>query len=237
VHDQTQTRHTTKNHILNALPDEEYNRLHRHLEPVQLTLGQVLHKPEEPITHVYFMNDAMCSILATTLNGQCAEVGVIGREGVVGVDVFMGVEAPLNEFIIQNADGALRIKTEVIKKEFKSGGVLQDLLLRYIHAFMAQISQTALCNRLHPVEQRLARWLLMSHDRAKGGELTLTQDFLSLMLGVNRPTVSTSAAILQGGGFIKYSRGKITITDREGLEDFSCDCYEVVKKEYDWLDT
>ncbi len=147
----------------------------------------------------------------------------------------MGVDSTSNQNIIQLPGEALRIKTETIREEFKRGGAFHDLALLYVHALMMQISQTALCNRLHSVEQRLARWLLMCHDRAKGDVLTLTQEFLSYMLGVNRPTVSTAAAILQGGGFIKYSRGKITITDREGLEDFACDCYEVVKPEYDDL--
>jgi CRP-like cAMP-binding protein len=235
MHDQTPSRHTTKNHILNALPDEDYHRLHQHLEEVQLTLGQVLYRPDELIKYVYFPDDSMNSVVATTPDGQCAEVGVIGREGICGVDVLMGVDSTSNENIIQIPDGALRIKTETIRAEFKRGGAFQDLALLYIHALMMQISQTALCNRLHSLEQRLARWLLMSHDRAKGDELTLTQEFLSIMLGVNRPTVSNAAVLLQGGGFIKYSRGRITISDREGLEDFACDCYDVVKPEYDRL--
>lgn len=235
MHDQKQPRHSTKNIILNALPDEDYQRLHPHLEPVQLKLGQVLYRPEEPIAHVYFPDNAMSSVIATTADGQSAEVGVIGREGIVGVDVLMQVDSSPNEQMIQFPDGGLRIKTEAIREEFKRGGAFHDLSLKYIHALMMQISQTALCNRLHSVEQRLARWLLMCHDRAKGDELTLTQEFLSIMLGVNRPTVTNSAVLLQGGGFIKYSRGKITILDREGLEDFTCDCYEVVKPEYDRL--
>jgi CRP-like cAMP-binding protein len=226
---------STKNQILNALPKEDYARLEPHLEEVKLTLGQVLYHAEEPIKYVYFPNHAMASVIATTSEGECAEVGVIGREGVVGIDVLMGVDSTINECIIQLPDGALRIKTDIIRKEFKAGGALHDILLRYMHALMMQISQTALCNRLHSIEQRLARWLLMCHDRAKGDELTLTQEFLSIMLGVNRPTVTTSALVLQGGGFIKYSRGKITVIDRDGLEDFACDCYNVVKPEYDRL--
>lgn len=233
--EQNQSRHSTKNQILLALPDEDYQRLHPYLEPVELKLGQILYRPEEPISYVYFPNNAMASIIATTPDGQAAEVGVVGREGISGVDVLMGVDSTPNEAMIQLPDGALRIKTETIREEFKRGGAFQNLSLKYIHALMMQISQTALCNRLHNVEQRLARWLLMCHDRAKGDELTLTQEFLSIMLGVNRPTVTNAAVLLQGGGFIKYSRGKITILDREGLEDFACDCYEVVKPEYDRL--
>jgi CRP-like cAMP-binding protein len=195
----------------------------------------VLYRADEPIKHVYFTDNAMVSVLATTPDGQSAEVGVIGREGIVGVDVLLGVDSTSNENMVQLPDGALRIKTEVIREVFKRGGAFHDLSLRYIHALMMQISQTALCNRLHSVEQRLSRWLLMCHDRGKDDELTLTQEFLSLMLGVNRPTVTTSAVVLQGGGFIKYTRGKITILDREGLEDFTCDCYQAVKPEYDRL--
>jgi CRP-like cAMP-binding protein len=177
----------------------------------------------------------MVSVIATTSDGQCAEVGVIGREGIVGVDVLLGVDSTSNESTIQLSDGALRIKTEAVRKEFNKGGAFQKLSLLYIHALMMQISQTALCNRLHTIEQRLARWLLMCHDRSAADELTLTQEFLSIMLGVNRPTVTTSALVLQGGGFIKYTRGKITVLDREGLEDFACDCYDVVRPEYDRL--
>jgi CRP-like cAMP-binding protein len=235
MHDQIPSRHKTNNQILNALPDEDYQRLHKHLEFVELTLGQVIYNPDEPIRYVYFPNDSMNSVIATTPDGQCSEVGVIGREGMVGVDVLMGVDSTSNQNIIQLSDGALRIKTETIREEFKRGGAFHDLSLRYMHALMMQISQTALCNRLHSIEQRLARWLLMCHDRARGDELTLTQEFLSIMLGVNRPTVTTSALVLQGGGFIKYSRGKITVLDREGIEDFACDCYGVVKPEYDRL--
>jgi CRP-like cAMP-binding protein len=235
MHDHAQLRHSTKNQILNSLPDEDYQRLHKHLVPVELTLGQVIYRPDERIKFVYFPNDSMNSVIATTPDGQCAEVGVIGREGMVGVDVLMGVDSTSNQNIIQLSDGALRIKTGTIREEFKRGGAFHDLALLYVHALMMQISQTALCNRLHTVEQRLARWLLMCHDRSKGDELTLTQEFLSIMLGVNRPTVTTAALVLQGGDFIKYSRGKITVLDREGLEDFACDCYDVVKPEYDRL--
>lgn len=236
MHDQPQTRPTTKNHILNALPKEDYERLRSHLEEVSLTLGQVVYQPDESIKYVYFPNNAMASVIATTPDGQCAEVGVIGREGAAGVSVLMGVDSTPHQTTIQLADGALRISTKAIREEFKRGGALQQILLRYMHAMMMQISQTALCNRLHSVEERLSRWLLMCHDRSATDELTLTQEFLSIMLGVNRPTVTTAALILQGGGFINYRRGKITVIDREGLQDFACDCYEVVKQEYDRLE-
>jgi CRP-like cAMP-binding protein len=236
MHDQNQTRLSTKNHILNALPQKDYERLHPNLEAVKLTLGEILYYPNEQIKYVYFPENAMVSIIATTPDGQSAEVGVVGREGVVGIDILMGVDSTSNECMVQLADGALRIKTEIIRKEFKQNGAFHDISLLYIHALMMQISQTALCNRLHSIEQRLSRWLLMCHDRSTSDTLTLTQDFLAVMLGVNRPTVTMTAILLQDGGFIKYSRGKITILDREGLEDFACDCYQVVKPEYDRLE-
>jgi CRP-like cAMP-binding protein len=235
MHDQAKTTRSTENHILNSLPDEDFQRLSLHLEPVKLPLGEVLYHADQPIKHVYFPDNAMISVIATTPDGQSAEVGVIGREGIVGVDVLMGVDSTSNVSMVQLADGSLRISTQAIREEFGKGGVFHKLALRYMHALLMQISQTALCNRLHSVEQRLARWLLMCHDRSATDELTLTQEFLSLMLGVNRPTITNSAILLQGGGFIKYSRGKITVIDREGLEDFACDCYEVVRPEYDHL--
>ncbi|HEX8289193.1 MAG TPA: Crp/Fnr family transcriptional regulator [Pyrinomonadaceae bacterium] len=222
-------RYSTNNHILNALPYKDYQRLHPHLENVNLVLGQIIYRPNESIRYVYFPNNSMNSIIATTLDGQCAEIGVIGREGIVGVDVFMGVESSSHKNIIQLANGALRISTEEIRKEFNRAGALQKMVLRYMHSFMMQISQTALCNRLHLVDQRLSRWLLMCHDRSPSNELTLTQEFLSIMLGVNRPIVTGAARVLQGRKYIRYSRGNITILDREGLEDFACNCYQVVR--------
>jgi CRP-like cAMP-binding protein len=235
MRDQTPSQFSTLNHILNALPAEDFERLLPHLKKVSLSLGQVLYRADEPIKHIYFPDNAMISVIATTSDGQCAEVGVVGREGFSGIDVLMGVDSTSHQGVVQIADGALQISTEAIRKEFKLGGAFHDLSLFYMHAMMMQISQTALCNRLHSIEQRLARWLLMCHDRSASDQLTLTQEFLSIMLGVNRPTVTTAALVLQGGGFIKYSRGKIIVLDREGLEDFACDCYDVVKPEYDRL--
>jgi len=232
---QTQPRHSTDNHILNNLSDEDYARLHPHLTPVNLALGEIIYQPEESIKYVYFPNNAMASVIATTPEGQCAEVGVIGREGIVGVDVLMGVDSTSHQVMVQLSDGALRISTATAKKEFADSAAMNKMLLLCVHALMMQISQTALCNRLHSIEQRLSRWLLLCRDRSASDVLSLTQEFLAIMLGANRPSVTTAALILQGGGFIKYSRGRITVIDREGLEDFACDCYRVVKPEYDRL--
>ncbi len=224
---------STKNLILNALPEEDFERLLPDLEPVELKLGQVLYRAEEVISHVYFLNNSMVSVMAMTAGGQCAEAGVIGRECIVGMDALMGADLTVNENIVQHANGALRINRNAIKTEFKRSGSLHDSLLSFTRLLMIQISQTALCNRLHSLEQRLARWLLLSRDRAGTDELQLTQEFLAIMLGANRATVTLSAIALQSTGYIKYRRGHITITDYEGLKDFSCDCYQTVKREYD----
>ena len=229
----TESRLSTKNYILNSLPEKDFERLLPDLESVKLAHGEVLYRSEQSIEYVYFPNDSMISVVATTPEGQCAEVGVVGREGMVGVDVLMGADSSLNETNVQLPDGAMRMKASVIRERFKEGGALQDSVLKFIRLLMLQISQTALCNRLHTVEERLARWLLLFHDRATSDELKLTQEFLGIMLGTNRATVTVAAIALQGGGYIKYVRGLITVLDREGLEHFSCDCYRTVKDEYD----
>jgi CRP-like cAMP-binding protein len=198
-----------------------------------MPLGQVLYHPEEPIKYVYFPLNSMASVVATTADGESAEVGVVGCEGMVGVEVLLGVDASSKEVMVQLSNGAWRMTTAAARSEFERVGGFQKVALRFVYSLMTQIGQTALCNRLHAMEQRLARWLLMSHDRAEADESTLTQDFLALMLAVNRPAVTTAAITLQGGGFIKSSRGHITVLDREGLEDFACDCYETVREAYE----
>ena len=225
-------RPPTANRILGALPDEEYARLDPHLMPVTLGLRQIINKPHEPITHVYFPENAMISLVANTSDGASVEVGVVGREGVAGVPALLGVDATPNESMVQIADGALKMRAEVARAEFKRGGVFQDLVLRYVQANTVQISQTALCNRVHSVEERLARWLLMTRDRAASDELMMTQEFLSMMLGCRRSGVTDAAITLQADGYINYRRGHITITDGPGLEGASCECYAVVTAEY-----
>jgi CRP-like cAMP-binding protein len=230
VHDKKQTTLRSDNLLLNSLPREDYERLENELAPFELVKGDFLYRQDEPIRYIYFPESGMCSIIATTPDGQSAEVGVAGREGAAGIDVLLGVDATSNESMVQLPGRSRRIKTAAARSEFKRGGAFQAIMLRYLHGMMTQVSQTALCNRLHSVEQRLSRWLLMSHDRSSSDELPLTQEFLAIMLGVNRPTVSNTAVQLQGGGFIKYSRGRITMLDRDGLEDFTCDCYGVIKE-------
>jgi CRP-like cAMP-binding protein len=221
----------TRNYILNTLPDEDYKRLHPGLEEIDLPRGKNIYRPDEPIKYVYFPNSSMISIVTNTSSGESIEAGIIGWEGISGIEVLMGVDStPNNESMVQIANGAARIKTELIREEFSRGGALQKLALRYMHALLMQVSQTALCNRLHSLEQRLSRWLLMCRDRAGANEVRLTQEFLSIMLGVNRPTVSIAATTLQSAGYIKYSRGRITILDGPKLEKFTCECYSAVKK-------
>lgn len=227
------TRPITKNYILKALPEKVFERLLPGLERVDLPHGEYLFRSHEKITHVYFLDDAMASVVASTESGQSAEVGVIGHEGAAGLDVLMGADTVPYECMIQIPNGGCRIKTGAIKKEFETDSTARQQLLRFIHKFMVQISQTALCNRLHTVEERLSRWLLMCHDRVEGDKINLTQEFLAVMLGVTRTSVTLSAIALQDMGFIKYSRGTITIVDRRGLEKFSCECYRIVKAEYD----
>ncbi len=224
---------STKNFILRSLPPENYERLLPDLKPVRLVAGKIIYRPEETIEYVYFPDSAIISVVANTLSGQSAEAGVIGWEGMSGIDLLMGSDFTLNENIIQLPGDAYQIKAEIIKREFDRGGDFNRLVLGYIRLMILQISQTALCNRLHSVKERLARWLLMCHDRAGVDVLPLTQEFLSIMLGTNRAAVTMAAITLRKTGYIKYSRGLISIKDRAGLEDFSCECYKIIKKEDD----
>jgi CRP-like cAMP-binding protein len=210
----------------------DFTRLSAHLEPVELPSGRFLYQSLEPITHIYFPNYSVASIVANTSGGRSAEVGIIGCEGAVGLDVLMSVNSSPNECMIQIPGDGLRLPTAIVREEFNLCGTVHVALLRFIHKLMIQISQTTLCNRLHPIEERLSRWLLMSHDRVGGDEISLTQEFLATMLGVNRPSVSISARILQTKGCIKYSRGHITVINRHGLEELACECYRIVKNEY-----
>jgi CRP-like cAMP-binding protein len=223
---------TTANRILNALTRAEYERLAIHLEPVNLSHGEVLYHPDQPITHVYFPNRGTISIVSTFEDGASVEVGMVGNEGMFGVCVFLGsISTPL-EAVVQLPGDGLRMRADVLRKEFNKGGQLQDLLLRYTQAFITQIAQTAACNRAHPVEGRLVRWLLMCQDRSHSKDLKLTQEFIATMLGTRRAGVTEAAGQLQARGLIQYKRGHINILDREGLEAASCECYQIVKKEF-----
>jgi CRP-like cAMP-binding protein len=223
------------NQILAALPAEEYERILPNLEQFELKLGDVLYRPGERIEHVYFPHRGTISVISMMEDGSQVEAGVVGNEGMFGLPVVLGTDSAPFLAIVQIADGASRIKTDVFREELVRGGRLQKLLLRYGQAFFVQVAQTAACNRRHHVDGRLARWLLMCQDRAKSDELGLTHEFLSIMLGVRRAGVSVAASKLQEKGLIRYTHGHLRILDRGGLEGYSCECYGVVKKEYDRL--
>jgi CRP-like cAMP-binding protein len=223
---------SSKNHLLAALVVEEYERLAPHLQTVQLSLGEVLFRPEEQVRHAYFPTNAIVSLLTDLADGSGMEVGLVGREGLVGISVILGgVETKVAT--VQGRGEAMRIEGARLREEFHRGGQLQRGLLLYTHALMTQISQSVVCNARHMVEGRLARWLLMYHDRSDSNEFELTQEFMAHMLGVRRPSISEIAQRLQEMGFIRYHRGHITILDRDGLEGFVCECYPVVKEKFD----
>jgi CRP-like cAMP-binding protein len=218
-----------KNKLLAALSNREYQRLSPGFEHVDLPHAQVLYEMGEPVKYVYFPSNAMISLVRQMMDGKIIEVGLIGNEGMSGIEALMGEETSLQRAIVQIADGGMRAKLTVIKEEFDRGGELQSLLLGYARTLMRQLAQTAACNSSHTVEERLARWLLMCHDRVDAKEFGLTQEFLAEMLGTRRATVSVTAMALQLDGLINYKRGHITIIDREGLESAVCECYSALK--------
>lgn len=226
---------TPQNKILAALPTKEYNRLLPHLKLVTMPVGETLYEMEGRIKYVYFLNGAVVSLVTHMEGGTSVEVGLVGNEGMVGLSVVMGDDVSQNHAIVQIPDGAMRMGTGKLKEELRRGGKLQSLLLRYSLALLKQVSQSAACNRNHNLGERLARWLLLCQDRVGGVEIRLTQEFLAQTLGTRRSRVSEAAIILQNAGLIRYSRGVITILDREGLEEFVCECYQVVKAESDRL--
>ena len=223
------------NRILDGLPEPELERLLPKLTPVELHHSQVLYTPGELMKFAYFPESSMVSLISTTGSGDSVEVGVVGFEGMAGISAVLGVNQSPYQALVQYPNGAMRISVHDLREEFELGGALQSRLLRYVQALLLQTSQIAACNRLHTISERLARWLLMSQDRCQCADLPFTQEFLSLMLGTRRPSVTEAAVILQTEGSIHYRRGNIKILDREGLEEHSCECYEVVKTEFDSL--
>jgi CRP-like cAMP-binding protein len=223
-----------KNHLLAALPDAEWQRWLPQLEAVELPLGKVLYESGTTLSHVYFPTTSIVSLLYVMENGASAEIAVVGNEGIVGVSLFMGGESTPSRAVVQSAGHGYRLRSQSIKEEFKSAPVLH-LLLRYTQALITQMAQTAVCNRHHTLDQQLCRWLLLSLDRLPGSELVMTQELIANMLGVRREGVTESALKLQAAGLIRYARGHITVVDRVGLEHRTCECYAVVKKEYDRL--
>jgi CRP-like cAMP-binding protein len=220
------------NRLLAALPDAEYQHLIPHLQHVSLSSKQVLYEVGEPIEYVYFPHRSIISSLATLEDGSTVEVGLVGNDGIVGIPAALGDNITTTTATVQIPNSAMRMKASLLKSEFQRGGVLQSLLLRYMQAQHSFISQNVACNRLHHLEQRLARWLLLICDRVGSNELPLTQEFISQMLGVRRAGVTEAANTLQQAGLIRYNRGRITILNREGLEAFSCECYQIINSEY-----
>ena len=225
----------SQNRLLAALPPKIYERLHPHLELVPLELGASIYESGRKQPYVYFPTDSIVSLLYVMKDGASAEIAVVGNEGLVGISLFMGGDTTPSRAVVQSAGSAYRVKAKALLSEFEFGGPLQHLLLRYTQALITQMAQTAVCNRHHAVEQQLCRWLLLSMDRLPTNVLTMTQDLIANMLGVRREGVTAAAGKLQEAGLIDYSRGRITILDRSGLESLVCECYAVVKTEFDRL--
>lgn len=219
------------NWLLDALPSEDYERLLKDLQPAFFVLGEVVYESGGQMDYVYFPTTCHVSLLYTMINGVTAEMGLVGNEGVVGIALFMGGDTTPNRAVVQGAGKAFKLRAKAMYLEFRRGGDFQLLLLRYTQALITQISQTAVCNRLHTVEQRLCRWLLMTRDRVHADQLEMTQEFISHMLGVRREGVTHAAQDLQERGMISYVRGHINILDRPKLESNVCECYAVVRAE------
>ena len=223
------------NQLLAALPADEWQRWLTQLEAVELPLGRVLYESGVALGHVYFPTTAIVSLLYVMEDGASAEIAVVGHEGIVGVSLFMGGESTPSRAVVQSAGQGFRLRADALKDEFKRSSPVLHLLLRYTQALITQMAQTAVCNRHHTLDQQLCRWLLLSLDRLQGNELVMTQELIANMLGVRREGVTEAALKLQKAGLIRYMRGHITALDRPGLEARSCECYSVVKHEYDRL--
>ena len=228
-------REPQQNYLLGALPPAERERLFPHLELIDLPLGKVLYESGDELRHVYFPTDSIVSLLYVLENGASAEISLVGNEGLIGIALFMGGETTPRRAIVQSAGYAYRLIGRRLKEEFHRNGDMQLLMLRYTQALITQMAQTAVCNRHHTLDQQLCRWLLLSLDRLEGNQLVMTQELIANMLGVRREGVTEGALKLQRAGLISYARGHITVLDRPGLEKRSCECYSVVKKEYDRL--
>jgi CRP-like cAMP-binding protein len=223
------------NKLLACIPEAGWDRWTQKLESVPLKLGQVLYESGGTLSHVYFPTNAIISLLYVMENGASAEIAVVGNEGLVGVSLFMGGESTPSRAVVQSAGNGYRLSAHVMKEEFNRAGPVMHLLLRYTQALITQMAQTAVCNRHHTLDQQLCRWLLLSLDRLSSNDLVMTQELIANMLGVRREGVTAGALKLQEAGYIRYARGHITVLDRPGLEKRTCECYAVVKKEYDRL--
>ena len=226
---------TRANRLLGLLPPRDYARLRPHLQSVPLAYKQSLYRARKPIDFVYFVETGVGSLVNTMANGEAAEVGTIGNEGVVGLPLLLGDDRAVTSVYVQVPGAGLRMKTSLFQRELARSASMQMVMLHYAHAFFNQVAQSAACNRFHSLQQRCCRWLLMTHDRMQSDEFLLTQEFLAMMLGVQRTGVSAAASALQRAGLIRYKRGTVTMLDRRGLEQRSCECYGVSKREFDRL--
>jgi CRP-like cAMP-binding protein len=224
-----------QNHLLAALPEADYARLLPELELSPMPLGWVVYESGGRMSYLYFPTTSIVSLLYVMENGETAEIAITGNEGLIGISLFMGGESTPSRAVVQSEGNAYRLKASVVKREFGLGGTLQHMALRYTQALITQMAQTAVCNRHHGLDQQLCRWLLLSLDRLQGNELRMTQELIANMLGVRREGVTEAAGKLQAAGLIHYSRGRITVLDRPKLEQRVCECYAVVKKEFDRL--
>lgn len=221
-----------RNHLLASLPSAEYKRLLPHLESVPLPFMAILYESGEPFTHVYFPNDGLVSLLVVMGDGTPREVGLIGNEGMSGIAVALGMNTTPHRALIQMPGSAMRMKAQALRDELKRNGALQNVLQRYTHALFTQVSQSAACISSHAVDKRLSRWLVMTHDCAPGDEFVMKHEFMAMMLGVTRSVVTRAAGHLQDKKMIRYTRGQVTVLDRQRLEATACECYAVVKAEY-----
>jgi CRP-like cAMP-binding protein len=224
-----------QNHLLAALPTSDYERLAPHLELIQMPLGDVLYESGGKMRYVYFPTTSIVSLLYVMEDGASAEIAIVGNEGMLGISLFMGGDTTPSRAVVQSAGFGFRLKAELLKNEFGRFGPTMHLLLRYTQALITQMAQTAVCNRHHSVDQQLCRWLLLSLDRLQSNELSMTQELIANMLGVRREGVTEAAGKLQDAGLIRYRRGTITVLDRPGVEARSCECYHVVREEFDRL--
>ena len=221
----------SQNHLLSALPKDEFEKLVSHLQLVPMQLGQTLYEPGGQLQYAFFPTTAIVSLQYVMESGASSESAGVGNEGVVGISLFMGGDTTSSSAVVQTAGHAYRLERRLMKAEFERGGFMQRLLLRYTQALMTQMSQTAACNRHHSLEQRLSRWLLLTLDRVSTAEFVVTHELVASMLGVRREGVSEAASKLQNAGYIRYRRGHIAVLERDGLESRTCECYQVVKKE------
>ena len=229
------THEARGNHLLSVLPEAEWARIGPHLVQVDLPLGQVIYESGDRLDYVYFPTTAIISLLYVMEDGASAEIAIVGKEGMVGIALFMGGETTPSRAVVQSAGAAYRLSAHILKEEFHRAGPMQRLLLRYTQALITQMAQTAVCNRHHSIDQQLCRWLLLSMDRLPTNKLRMTQELITNMLGVRRPGVTEAATKLQEAGLIRYSYGNIEVLDRPGLEKRVCECYAVVKRESDRL--